>query len=128
MLLGVPNSITNLLQVIAAWSSTFAFMILFKRIQQEVSLIAFIKKQFAERIRPSVLINVVSIQVLILFVAIIVLSNIQGTLAFSFTSFGLLLIAFIDSLVRGPLGEELGWRGYALSELQKSTLHYYLPS
>lgn len=119
MLLGVPDSITNLLQVIAAWSSTFAFMILFKRIQQEVSLIAFIKKQFAERIRPSVLINVVSIQVLILFVAIIVLSNIQGTLAFSFTSFGLLLIAFIDSLVRGPLGEELGWRGYALSELQK---------
>lgn len=66
MLLGAPGDVSNSLQIIAAWSSTFAFIILFKKIYP-----------------------------------------------------GLMLFTFLATLVKGPLGEELGWRGYALNELQK---------
>jgi membrane protease YdiL (CAAX protease family) len=34
-------------------------------------------------------------------------------------SVGSLLLMFMDSLIRGPLGEELGWRGYLQIELNK---------
>jgi|SRR5699024_6315723 len=121
ILLGTPKSITTILQIIAAWSSTFAFLILFRKIYPDLKLKDFIKQQFTFRIRFAVLITIVIIQVLIIVVTIFLLSvttNTQG-LALSFMGFGPLLFAFLDQLVRGPLGEELGWRGYALNELQK---------
>ncbi|MGY0694191.1 CPBP family intramembrane glutamic endopeptidase [Virgibacillus sp. FSP13] len=119
--LGAPGSITNILQIISAWSSTFAFVLLFKRIYPGLRLKDFVKEQFAPKIRFSVLGNVVIIQVIIIAVTIFLLSIINDTqnLALSFTGLGLLFLAFLDNLVRGPLGEELGWRGYALNELQK---------
>ncbi|WP_405096906.1 CPBP family intramembrane glutamic endopeptidase [Oceanobacillus sp. FSL H7-0719] len=121
ILLGAPESVTNILQIIAAWSSTFAFIILFRRIYPGLRLMDFIKEQFAPRLRFSVLCTVVIIQVIIISVTILLLSITTDTheLALSFTSLGTLLFAFLDNLVRGPLGEELGWRGYALNELQK---------
>lgn len=121
MVLGVPKSITNILQIISAWSSTFAFVILFKKIYPGLRLRDFVKRQFAPEIRFSVLTTVVIIQVIIIAVTIFLLSITNDTqnLALSVTGLGLLFFAFLDNLVRGPLGEELGWRGYALNELQK---------
>ncbi|MFD2046585.1 CPBP family intramembrane glutamic endopeptidase [Ornithinibacillus salinisoli] len=121
MLLGVPESITNILQIISAWSSTFAFVILYKKIYPGLKLKDFVIKQFAPRLRYSVLSTVVIIQIIIIAVTIFLLSmtNDAPKLALSFTGLGLLIIAFIDNLVRGPLGEELGWRGFALNQLQK---------
>ncbi|WP_208591959.1 CPBP family intramembrane glutamic endopeptidase [Gracilibacillus suaedae] len=121
IVLGVHESITSILQIIASWSSTFAFLILFKRIYPRLSLIDFVKQQFTSKIRFSVLCTVVIIQVIITTLAIFLTSitNENQGLAFSFTGLGLIFIAFLDNLVRGPLGEELGWRGYALNELQK---------
>lgn len=121
ILLGAPKSVTNILQIIAAWSSTFAFIILFKKIYPGLRLMDFIKQQFAPRLRFSVLSIVVIIQVIIIVVTILLLSITTDTqeLALSFTGLGTMLFALLDNLVRGPLGEELGWRGYALNELQK---------
>ena len=77
--------------------------------------------QFSPKLRFSVLGTVIMIQVIITAVVILLLSTTSDPpgVALSFTSFGLLLIAFLDNLVRGPLGEQLGWRGFALNELQK---------
>jgi len=121
IILDASKSITNTLQIISAWSSTFAFVILFKRIYPGLKLKDFVKKQFAPKIRFSVLSTIVIIQVIIIAVTMLILSftNDPQNIALSFTGLGLLLIAFLDNLVRGPLGEELGWRGYALNELQK---------
>lgn len=120
-MLGAPEGITNFLQIIAAWSSTFAFVILFNKIYPGLRLKDFVKVQFAPKIRFSVLSIAVIIQVIIIAVTIFFLSITNDTqnLALSFTGLGLLFVAFLDTLVRGPLGEELGWRGYALNELQK---------
>lgn len=120
IMLDAPKSMTNFLQIIAAWSSTFAFMILFKKIYPDLRLKDFVKQQFTLKIRFSVLITIVIIQVIIIAATIFLLSNTSSTLglALSFVGFGPLLFAFLDQLVRGPLGEELGWRGYVLNELQ----------
>src|SRR5699024_4774307 len=105
---GAPESITNILQIISAWSSTFAFVLLFKKIYPGLRLKDFVKEQFAPKIRLSVLSIAVIIQVAIIAVTIFLLSITNDTqnLALSFTGLGLLFFAFIDTLVRGPLGEE----------------------
>jgi len=117
MVLGAPDSITNILQIISAWSSTIAFVMLYKKIYPELSLKKFVKRQFALKLQLSVISTVVIIQVIII-VTVSFLSNSQNVVL-SFTGIGLLFLAFLNDLVKGPLGEELGWRGYALNELQK---------
>ncbi|HLQ72111.1 MAG TPA: type II CAAX endopeptidase family protein [Bacillota bacterium] len=119
MALGVPDGVTKTLQIISAWSSTFAFIILFKKIHPSLKLWEFVQTQFIPRLKFSVLGSVVMIQVVITAVAIFLLTNAYGTSALSYSGLGLLFMAFLNDLVSGPLGEELGWRGYALNELQK---------
>jgi hypothetical protein len=121
IVLGAPESITNILQIISAWSSTFAFVFLFKKIYPGLRLIDFVKEQFAPKIRFSVLSTVVMIQVIIIAVTIslLTITDDNQNLALSLPGYGLLFLAFLDTFIRGPLGEELGWRGYALNELQK---------
>lgn len=121
ILLDASAKITYFLQIVSAWSSTFAFVILFRRIYPELKLRNFVKALFATRIKVSVLSTVVIIQVFITAVAMFLQSATNDTqnVGLSITSLGLLIIAFSDNLVRGPLGEELGWSGYALNELQK---------
>ncbi|MFD1387382.1 hypothetical protein ACFQ4Z_11225 [Oceanobacillus oncorhynchi subsp. oncorhynchi] len=121
MMFGAPESITNLLQIIAAWSSTFAFIILFKKIYPGLRLKDFVKQQFAPKVKFSVLSSVFILQIIIIGITIFLLStsttSTEGA-AISYTSMGILSLVFFDQFVRGPLGEELGWRGYALNELQ----------
>lgn len=121
MMLGVPKMLTHILQIIAAWSSTFALIILFKKIYPGLRFKEFVKKQFAPKLRFSVLSIVIIIQVLIFAVTIFLLpstSNIQN-FTISISGVAMFLFIFFNNLVSGPLGEELGWRGYALNELQK---------
>src|SRR5699024_761331 len=119
MALGVPDGVTKTLQIISAWSSTFAFIILFKKIHPSLKLCKFVQTQFIHRLKFSVLVPIVMIQVVITAVAIFLLTNAYGTSALSYSGLGLLFMAFLNDLVSGSLGEELGWRGYALNELQK---------
>jgi hypothetical protein len=118
MMLGVPESILYGMQIIAAWSSTFAFMILFKKIVPGVKFKTYVKKQFETKIKLSVIVLVTLIQILIFLVAK-GLSGAKLSFALSLPGLGMLTLTFFDLLARGSLGEELGWRGYALNELQK---------
>lgn len=118
MMLGAPEGLLHGMQIVAAWSSTFAFLILFKRIVPEGTIKEFVKKQFAPRIKISVIVAVTLIQILI-FVIAKGFSGAKLSFALSLPGIGMLLLTFIDLLARGSLGEELGWRGYALNELQK---------
>lgn len=66
------------------------------------------------------LLSVSTIQALIfLMIVLIVVSKGEVDSIFTLSSWGMLLYYFLKTLLSGPLGEELGWRGFALIELQK---------
>ncbi|MCK5129445.1 MAG: CPBP family intramembrane metalloprotease [Clostridiales bacterium] len=121
MALNVDSRLTDALQIVAAWSSTFAFLILFKRIYPNQPLKSFIKKQFEQKVNPYVILTAIIIQAVIFFVMLFVLNNItmanyKGVLSLNIGAFGLL---FLSHILRGPLGEALGWRAFAQNELEK---------
>ncbi|WP_373426122.1 CPBP family intramembrane glutamic endopeptidase [Paenibacillus radicibacter] len=120
-MLELPKIVFDLILGISAWSSTFAFMILFRRIYPEQNFIAYVKSRFKERLQFSKVAVIVSIQVCIAVVVIIIMFMKNDALSPSITisSLGMLVYYFIKTLVSGPFGEELGWRGFALNELQK---------
>lgn len=117
----IPEIITNTLIIIAAWSSTFSFMILFKRIYPKRSFKEYVRKQFETKLKISVLSYVVLSQILIFTLVLFLLQRnaITHDNTFSISSVLILVMNFFVHLVRGPLGEEIGWRGFVQNELQK---------
>lgn len=120
LFLKVPKLLTDILQIIAAWSSTFAFIILFKRIYPKSTLKKFIKSQFSTRISLPLLLFIITVQLLMFFIVLLLLPG-KNLLVFdaSLSGISMFIFLFITHLLRGPLGEELSWRGYLQSELQK---------
>lgn len=119
--LNLPSIIPDVLQVICAWSPTFALLILFKKIIPDQTLGAFIKRQFSSKVALGQLALAIGIQVLV-FIGMVVLVSVSNNiplLSAINTSASVLVLGFFNMLIRGPLGEEIGWRGYALNHLQK---------
>lgn len=105
---------------ICAWTSTFILLILFKKIFPNTSFIAFLRRQFP-RVRLIDFAASLAIEVVFFICALgafLMLSN-QPFESLNFIKITDLLPLLIINLTTGPLGEELGWRGYALNEFQK---------
>lgn len=121
LMLGFPKIVFDIMLCIASWSSTFAFIVLFRKIYPGLNFTAYVKEQFKNRLNFSVVTVVVCIQVLLAIVVIVIMASKSDGINSSFTisSFGMLLYIFFTNIFAGPLGEELGWRGFALNELQK---------
>lgn len=119
-LLGFPTWVFDVVRCISAWSSTFAFAILFKKIYPGKSFIHFVKNKFKTKLKFSVLLSVSTIQAFIfILILLLVLNNSEVDSIFTISSWGMLFYYFLKNLLSGPLGEELGWRGFAQVELQK---------
>lgn len=119
-MLGFPAWIFEVMLCVSAWSSTFAFAILFKKIYPGQSFIQFAKDKFKNKLKFSVILTVIMIQAFIfLMILTIVSNNSEVDSIFTITSWGMLFYFFIKNLLAGPLGEEIGWRGFAQIELQK---------
>lgn len=119
-MLGFPKWVFDLMLCISAWSSTFAFAILFKKIFPGQSFIQFVKDKFNNKLKFSVILTVIMIQTFIfLMILFLVSNNSEVDSIFTISSWGMLIYFFFKNLLAGPLGEEIGWRGFAQIELQK---------
>ena len=121
MMLGLPTVVFDMMLCIASWSSTFAFLILFKRLYLGQNIIVYVKSKFNNKINWKIVALIVLIQTLIFIgiTCIVGSKNNIGDALFTVSSIKMLVYFFFKNLLAGPLGEELGWRGFAQQELQK---------
>lgn len=121
MFLLKSQPVVDILIVLSSWTATFVFVTMFRNIYPQGDLWNFIKKQFIGKVRMSTVLCVVLIQFLVLISSLIITNKVWNVpiyeqLPASWTS---LFILFGYNLILGPLGEELGWRGFVLNEFQK---------
>lgn len=115
-----PAWVIDVLFCISAWSSTFSFVLLFRKIYPGQRLLPFVKDKFKNKLNWIVILIAGMIQVLLFLLTLCLVSNHReaGSI-FTVSSCGMLIYIFVKNLFAGPLGEELGWRAFAQIELQK---------
>ncbi|PFN03508.1 MULTISPECIES: CPBP family intramembrane glutamic endopeptidase [Bacillus cereus group] len=119
-MLGFPAWVFDIMFCISSWSSTFAFIALFKKIYPEQYFIHFVKDKFKNKLQFSVILTASMIQIFIFLITLFLVSDNDGADSiFNISSWGMLSYFFIKNFLAGPLGEEIGWRGFAQIELQK---------
>ena len=121
MALNFPPVIVTIMKNVAAWAPTFAVLVLFKKISPEMSFWDYVKKAFTRKIKIIDFVYSFGIQLLIvilavLFYLIIAKQELQTLALFPFTT---ILLNILIGITSGPLGEELGWREYALNVFQQ---------
>lgn len=122
------QNIINLMKIVSAWSPTIVFVFMFNKIYPDKQLFAFLKLQFKERVQLFTVLYIIGIFGLIVVGRLFITSIYSGTpiSALLVSSPSFFITSFFYNLVWGPTGEELGWRGYVLNQLQ--TIHSPLKS
>jgi membrane protease YdiL (CAAX protease family) len=119
---GSPNFLVVIVQVLMAWTPTLAFAIIHRQVEPDRSLWRSVAARFSTPLKVPLLAAAVLIPVVATVIVGVVYSGISHRAFFDLTaklSAGSILLIFLDGLIRGPLGEELGWRGYLQLELNK---------
>lgn len=119
---GAPPIIVEIWKVVMAWAPNVAFVIIYKRLEEQRSLWRYITDVFAHRIRPLPFLASIFLPVAIIVGVWAILSlypATQGSDLIANLTFSGFVLIFLNMAVRGTLGEELGWRGYALIALNK---------
>jgi len=121
MSLKVPKIIVDIMSNVAAWSPTFVLIILYKKLFPDVPIRDFLKRSFDRKIKIHDFFCTLIWQILALILAVSAYLIINGKTinSLTFINFGSIFSVFVLTLTAGPMGEELGWRGYALGEFQK---------
>lgn len=113
--------VMRVLSNVCAWSPTIVLLLMWKKLRPAKDLGVFISSQFSGKLKWQLLVFLILVisggSVLSLFL----LSLWQGRAFSSYFSMGSysFLASFLFSLLSGPTGEELGWRGYLREELDQ---------
>ena len=104
------------LTAITAWTSTYVFLLMFRKLYPDSTVKEFYKKMFRPRISMRLLMATTSIQMLIFVSSLYMVStrkgvSMAGMLDLSSTT---VLSALFFTLIQGATGEETGWRGHVL--------------
>lgn len=121
MSLKAPKIIVDIMSNVAAWSPTLVLIILYKKIFPGVPIRNFIKRSFSSEIKILDFFRAFIWQLLafVLVVGAYLVINEKSLNSLTFINLGSVFLVFVITLTAGPMGEELGWRGYALGVFQK---------
>jgi len=120
--LGGPNYLVVLIQIAMAWTPTVAFALVHRKVHPGQSFRQTIAGLFAPKIRLRPLLASLLIPVaatLVVWLGYSLASGHPPLALVADLSPAALAVIFFDGLIRGPLGEELGWRGYLQNELTR---------
>lgn len=109
------------LQTIAAWVPTFVLMGMFRKIYLGDTWKDYVKRQFSDRIKASTVISIVLLYSGVFLASLLFTSVTQKVPVYTLvqSSWMTILGLFGINIVSGATGEEIGWRGFILTELQK---------
>ncbi len=118
--LKAPEIVQTVMQNVCAWTSTFVLIIWFKKFYPNETIKGYLKKQFRKTTVKNFAIPTL-IQILLITLATIIFYSINGEpfKNITFIKTAAILPMVLIFITSGPMGEELGWRGYALNEFQK---------
>lgn len=118
--LKAPDMVLTIMKNLCAWTSTFVLLFMFKRLYPGDSFKEFLKRQFTKVSVLDFLIPLL-IQAAIIASAVMIFFIFRGESLenIKFISVSSIVPLLLINITSGPMGEELGWRGYALKELQK---------
>ncbi|NOY38193.1 MAG: CPBP family intramembrane metalloprotease [Chlorobi bacterium] len=119
--LKLPAYIQNIMKNICAWAPTFAVAVLFRKLYPGTTIIDYFKRNFLSKVNPLTFIAILALQLAISVIAVLsyILLNKLTIGSLSLISPAAILPTILIIITSGPMGEELGWRGYALNELLK---------
>jgi membrane protease YdiL (CAAX protease family) len=119
--LKAPQVIQDLMKNICAWSPTFSILILFKILYPGISLKEYLKIHFCIKLKIQALALPFLLQtlILILTISVYLIFNQKSIFSLPLISVSAILPALLITLTAGATGEELGWRGFMLQEIQK---------
>ena len=109
------------LTAITAWTSTYVFLLMFKKLYPNSTVKDFYKNVFSNRLNIRLLVVTTLIQILIFLSCVYMVSIQRGVVAISLLDCSLSTVfpALFFTLIQGATGEETGWRGYLLPAVEK---------
>jgi membrane protease YdiL (CAAX protease family) len=119
--LKVPTLVQTIMQNVCAWAPTVSIIILFRKLFPNTTVRAYLKENFLSKVHWITFPLILLIQAAIVCIAVtfyLVLNNIPLS-SLSLIAATSLLPTFLINITSGPIGEELGWRSFALNELQR---------
>lgn len=118
--LSVSQTTQIILKNICAWSSTFVILIMFKKFYPNKNFFQHIRDNFRQKIKWQSIGSVILIQLLVYGLAVFTytLINKVNFSSMEFVALPSLFSLIVINITSGPLGEELGWRGFAYNELR----------
>ncbi len=119
--LKVPPTVAQVIKNVDAWAPTIVVLLFFRRLYPGVRLGDHLKRLFTARVGAGAFLASFGLQALAFLVALGIYCLYSGVApaSISWSSISALLPVVVVTLTSGPLGEELGWRGYAYGELRK---------
>lgn len=119
--LDVPVVIQNIAKNVAAWAPTFVILLMFKRLYPNTKLRDYLKQNFKGKAKTKYFFVTLVLQAAVLVAAVLAYTvfNKLKLDSITFISVSALVPAFIMCVTSGAIGEELGWRAYALNAYQK---------
>ncbi len=116
MVFHAPPLVMRILSNICAWSPTIVLLAMFRRLRPGVSIRRFFAECFSGKIRLSLALLCIAVTAGVFLISA-ALTSFFAPVKFQVSMS--IPLSVILSLLSGPTGEELGWRGYLRPEMER---------
>ena len=118
--LNAPEIVQTVMKNVCAWTSTFVLLIWFKKFYPNETIKGYLSRQFQKTTFMNFALPTL-LQILMTIMAAFIFYYINGEpfKNITFIKAAAIIPTVLIFITSGPMGEELGWRGYALNEFQK---------